>query len=431
MTHCNCKKDETCTACARGQRQSGLHVSWGSKPVAGLGPKCPCRDPHPGTRLGLLPGSPAGCLSWKAGTRSRVERPWSSPWLLFRPDPHPAGAREPAERSCGSLSRRNARGIPGQAAKLRRRSPPPPPAPGRAPSWGRPLGGHKARLGPSRPVRSQWSSVLSARCTAPPSRGRYPPPPQLALSVPPSVSAGAGPGHGGGRCRRAAARRCCCGGGRCSRVWAAARGRRPSAPAAGVARGQALHLVSPRPRPPLPAPASTWSRAAPACLPPRPGRRGGGPCRGPGSPSSPSPPPPRSAGGREGRGRRSLCPRPIRRWGCGGLSVPPGEAGWCPARSQRRRGAPAAGDARVQARGRCWERGAGLSTALDLRASLYRPSLWQRWGRRGAGGRRRSFGFRWWRAAGRGCSDSRAAVGARPGCSPYLLLCESVKSHSS
>lgn len=312
MTHCNCKKDETCTACARGQRQSGLHVSWGSKPVAGLGPKCPCRDPHPGTRLGLLPGSPAGCLSWKAGTRSRVERPWSSPWLLFRPDPHPAGAREPAERSCGSLSRRNARGIPGQAAKLRRRSPPPPrprtssllgAAPRRAQSSARPV--------PSRPQPVELCSLGPLHRSSLP---RALPAASAARSLRPSLRLGG---------RRAGA-------------W-----RRPMParrrPALLLRRRPLLPGLSRRPGPP-PLRAGCWRCSGPSSAPgesaatappPRPGLHmepgsaglpapaagaaGGGPCRGPGSPSSPSPPPPRSAGGREGRGRRSLCPRPIRR----------------------------------------------------------------------------------------------------------------------
>lgn len=202
-----------------------------------------------------MPGPAPGHQGWSCCRRPRrlpeLERGKVdfSPALLLRSDPHPAGGRRPAGRRWGS----DTRSIPGRAAELRT----PRPRTSHAPPGGGPSAGIK--LGS--PIASGalfCRPTAAAAAAAPPSRR-----PALPIG---GRRAGAARRHGGGRCRGPAAR-CCC----CARDRDAARcRRRPSAPAAGAARGQALHLVSPQARHPRP------PRGAGHRRPPRPPTGGGG-----------------------------------------------------------------------------------------------------------------------------------------------------------
>lgn len=202
---------------------------------------------------------------------------------------------------------------------------------------------------------------------------------RLRSSRPPSLAAvgrgaGAAPRHGGGGrcCRGTAARGCCCS--CCCCCWGRAiTWGRPSAPAAGAARGQALRLVSARP-----------PRGAARRRPPHPPVSG----------------PPAGAGEGGGEGKRPRCSRRF-----GGQRGQDAEAALC--RRERPRGAWA-GAAAAGPGLRPGGAGAERSPEPSAEPALGSPG-------------------ELWPLPPEQRSDAGAAPGAPPSCSLRMLLGESAQ----
>lgn len=291
----------------------------GVEACGGAGAKAASQALAPGHQAGADAGEPRRLPEPESGNvnlaMALLEQPFAARLC-------PALTAPGGWKDAGGAGRGSLRGGPGGASRGRQQSSVPPPRGEPCPSWGRPLGGHKA--GPTaaggalfRPSGKRCPPALSPCRRA---RGRG--------------SAGAWRRSLPGPRRPVLRRPLCPGPRRCPGL--------PPPLRAGCWRGSGPSSA-PGESPAAAPPVSTWGRTAPASPPAAPRPR------------------PRSAGGRAGGD--AVLPRFLTgfsqtaRPGCGGFSAAPGAAAWCPAR--RRRGGPAAGGRLAAGRGHCWERAWG------------------------------------------------------------------------